>query len=155
MRAVQIELAREVLQERGCAREPAGCQRLGLFVAGGGGVELVPGGVGQAIGQRLPRAHRHQRFGGDRQPPVPAGHVEVVHDVAEKVAVGERAHARHGGQFEAQAVLRAVGARLHPHFHDAFADRRRVRKPRDVMNRVLDDARPGGQRHDAIAASIE
>ena len=72
------------------------------------------------VGQRL---LLHHRLGHDDELVVLAGNVEVLHVVAEVIAIAEDAAARADGEREGEAVLVRVGARMHARLHDALADR--------------------------------
>src|SRR5215218_4055616 len=64
------------------------------------------------------------------------GQVEVVHVIAEMIEIAEDPGARVHRQLEGEAALRLVGARVHPHFHDALPHRTAVAVSRDVPDRV-------------------
>ena len=70
-----------------------------------------------------------------------AGNVEVLHVVAEVVAIAEDAAARADGEREGEAVLVGVGARVHARLHDALADGLRVAEAREMPDGIEVHAR--------------
>ena len=72
------------------------------------------------------RLHIHQGVGDDGKLFVPARHIEMMHHVAQIIAI--ILHARLGlhRQLEREAALRTVRAGLHARLHQAFADVRAV-----------------------------
>ena len=56
---------------------------------------------------------------------------QQTENVAEKISTSSGS-----GELEAQTALHALGARLHAHFHDAFADRRVVPEVGQVVDGV-------------------
>ena len=99
-------------------------------------VESLPG-VGREkaghVGQRL---LFDDGLGDDDQLIVLAGNVEVLHVVAQVVAIAEDAAARADGEREGEAVLAGVGARVHARLHDALADGVRVAEAREVPDGI-------------------
>ena len=68
------------------------------------------------------------------------GDVEMVHCVFKVVVVTGRLGLGGNAQPKIDAMLIAVGARLHARFHDALADRRAVAVASDVADEVDHDA---------------
>ena len=65
-----------------------------------------------------------------------AGNIEVLHVVAEVVAIAEDAAAGADGERKGEAVLVEVGARVHARLHDALADGVRVAEAGEVADGV-------------------
>ena len=65
-----------------------------------------------------------------------AGDVKVVHVVAEMIVVGEYAAPGAYGERKGEAMLLAVGARVHARLHDALADAAGVAEAGEVADGV-------------------
>ncbi len=127
----------EVEQRRRPGGKEARLAEVPVLAAIAPAVDDRPGLRAECRWQRPRRVDLHLRPGSDRQLRVAAGDVEVVHPVAEEVAVGEHPGPRRDLDLELQAALRAVGGRPHPQLHHALADRRGVGEPGDVADRVM------------------
>jgi hypothetical protein len=104
-------------------------------------VERLPGVGRQKAGTSGSDLLLDDRLGDDDQLVVLAGNVEVLHVVAQVVAIAEDAAARADRERKREAVLVGVGARVHARLHDALADGLRVAEARKVPDGIEVHAR--------------
>ena len=74
----------------------------------------------RGAGKRRGRGQFDCCFGHDSKLSVAGRDIEMMHDVANMVAIGMDARARTRRQFKLQAPLTAVAARLHSQLHGAL-----------------------------------
>ena len=135
--AAYFELVGKREQARRGFGELAGKQELPVVAVAHHAVELGPGVRRQERRDGKCFFHFDQAFRHDHELLVRAGNVEVVHVIAEVVAVTEDAAARRDGKLKGEAALVFVGTGVHARFHDGFADLVRVHEFCKVANGVV------------------